>query len=83
MNEEREDLDVDFFVVVVGLFFFVCWFFFSSFLLREFISGGPARRVKERWRERERGEVKCGCEKVCGRYTLIIPTSWTCTFRAW
>lgn len=81
MNEEREDLDVDFFVVVVvGLFF---WFVCSSFLLRELISGGPARRVKERGRERERGEVRCGCEKVCGRCTLIIPTSWTCTFRAW
>lgn len=46
MNEEREDLDVDFFVVVVALFFLFV-------LLREFISGGPARRVKER--EGERG----------------------------
>lgn len=51
MNEEREDLDVDFFVVDVGLFF---WFVCSSFLLRELISGGPARRVKEREGERGR-----------------------------
>lgn len=32
------------------IFLFVC----SSFLLREFISGGPARRVKEREGERGR-----------------------------